>query len=216
MTKRPREPALQRPGSHVRIAPLRKAAGMTQQELADAVGAHLITISRLERGEIKLTEEWMRKLAGPLGLADPSHLMGPDEIIAKVNIEHFVDGKGQVIEADESDFWFFSGPALYEPDKRWIKIEGEALFPWYRPRDNVAVRLSVEPVSVHIGRLGLAKTAEGEEYLGLLTGSSNVGTFEIHFPSAAPVRGKIVTEFSPVVLAVFSSAYVGKDVYARN
>lgn len=189
---------------------------MTQQQLAEAVGVHLITISRLERGEIKLTEEWMHKLAEPLGLADPSHLMGPDEIHAEVNIDEALDGSGRLVASAEPRSRFFSGESLYHPDLRWIDIEGEALFPWYRPKDHVAVRLSLEPVSLHVGRLGVAKTAEGDEYLGLLMGSSSVGTFEIHFPGAPPVRSKIVTEFSPVVVAVFSSAYVGKDVYARD
>jgi len=189
---------------------------MTQQQLAEAVGVHLITISRLERGEIKLTEEWMRKLAEPLGLSDPSHLMGPDEIHAQVNMDEAVDERGRVRSKQKPATWFFSGETLYHPDLRWIDVEGEALFPWYRPKDHIGVRLSLEPVSSHVGRLGLAKTADGDEYLGLLMGSSNVGTFEIHFPGAPPVRSKIITEFSPVVVAVFSSAYIGKDIHARN
>ena len=51
-----------------RIAEVRNARGMTQQELADQVGAHWITISKLERGIIKLTTEWLEKLATPLGV----------------------------------------------------------------------------------------------------------------------------------------------------
>src|SRR5262245_16959134 len=51
-----------------RIAEIRNARGMTQQELADQVGAHWITISKLERGIIKLTTEWMEKLAKPLSV----------------------------------------------------------------------------------------------------------------------------------------------------
>ena len=51
-----------------RIAKVRNARGMTQQELADQVGAHWITISKLERGIIKLTTEWMEKLARPLSV----------------------------------------------------------------------------------------------------------------------------------------------------
>ena len=47
---------------------VRNARGMTQQKLADQVGAHWITISKLERGIIKLTTEWMEKLAAPLGV----------------------------------------------------------------------------------------------------------------------------------------------------
>jgi transcriptional regulator with XRE-family HTH domain len=52
-----------------RIAEERKARGMTQQQLADAVGAHWITISKLERGRIKLTTDWLEKLAKPLGVS---------------------------------------------------------------------------------------------------------------------------------------------------
>jgi transcriptional regulator with XRE-family HTH domain len=51
-----------------RIAAERKTRGMTQQQLADAVGAHWITISKLERGRIKLTTDWLEKLAKPLGV----------------------------------------------------------------------------------------------------------------------------------------------------
>jgi DNA-binding XRE family transcriptional regulator len=49
-----------------RIAEVRNAQRMTQQELADAVGAHWITISKLERGRMKLTTDWLEKLAVPL------------------------------------------------------------------------------------------------------------------------------------------------------
>jgi len=51
-----------------RIAERRKSLGITQQQLADAVGAHWITISKLERGKIKLTTEWLDKLANPLSV----------------------------------------------------------------------------------------------------------------------------------------------------
>jgi DNA-binding XRE family transcriptional regulator len=51
-----------------RIAEVRHTRQMTQQELADAVGAHWITISKLERGRMKLTTDWLDKLAEPLGV----------------------------------------------------------------------------------------------------------------------------------------------------
>jgi transcriptional regulator with XRE-family HTH domain len=52
-----------------RIASLRKARGLTQQELADAVGAHWITISKLERGRASLSSDWRDKLARALGVS---------------------------------------------------------------------------------------------------------------------------------------------------
>ena len=47
-----------------RIAEERKARGMTQQQLADAVGAHWITISKLERGRIQTDHRLARKAGG--------------------------------------------------------------------------------------------------------------------------------------------------------
>jgi transcriptional regulator with XRE-family HTH domain len=60
-----------------RIAAERIARGMTQQELADAVGAHWITISKLERGRIKLTTDWLERLAKPLDVYPHALLQGP-------------------------------------------------------------------------------------------------------------------------------------------
>ena len=47
----------------------RLAAGMTQEELAEEVGTSSQEISRLERGDRKLTAEWLTRLGPPLGIA---------------------------------------------------------------------------------------------------------------------------------------------------
>lgn len=51
-----------------RLKEFRQAAGLTQEALARRVGAHWITISKLERGQMKLTTEWMERLAPHLGI----------------------------------------------------------------------------------------------------------------------------------------------------
>ena len=45
------------------IAALRKRRRLTQQQVAEAVGAHWITISKLERGQLKLSLDWAQRLA---------------------------------------------------------------------------------------------------------------------------------------------------------
>lgn len=61
-----------------RIARLRDAAGMVQSELARRLGVDVSTISRYERGEIKIPDE--RKLQmGTLFGVSVSHLMGWDD-----------------------------------------------------------------------------------------------------------------------------------------
>jgi transcriptional regulator with XRE-family HTH domain len=49
-----------------RIREVREAAGLTQEELAERVGTHANTISRLEIGKIQLTQVWMMALAEAL------------------------------------------------------------------------------------------------------------------------------------------------------
>lgn len=49
-----------------RIGELRRAANLSQQQLADLLGIHSITVSKLERGKMKLTLDWMVKIAAAL------------------------------------------------------------------------------------------------------------------------------------------------------
>jgi len=46
-----------------RIKEIRKDRGLSHEYLADAVHTTKATISKLEKGDIQLTMEWMRKLA---------------------------------------------------------------------------------------------------------------------------------------------------------
>lgn len=50
-----------------RIRELRLAAGWSQQALADKVGVTKMTISDLERGEMQLTQHYMRRIAEAFG-----------------------------------------------------------------------------------------------------------------------------------------------------
>ena len=51
-----------------RILQQRLAAGMTQQQLADASGVDQADISRIERGQANPTAETLEALAAPLGV----------------------------------------------------------------------------------------------------------------------------------------------------
>jgi transcriptional regulator with XRE-family HTH domain len=52
-----------------RIRELRKARGMTQRDVADAVGSKENTIGRFETGERPIDMPWMQKIARALGVA---------------------------------------------------------------------------------------------------------------------------------------------------
>lgn len=62
-----------------RIAELRKAAGLSQSELAAAIGTTLNNLGKLERGARRLNQDWIEKIAKALSIA-PHELLLTDTI----------------------------------------------------------------------------------------------------------------------------------------
>lgn len=58
------------------IAEIRKAAGMSQTELAEAIGTTLNNLGKLERGDRRLNQDWINKIAKATGVA-PHEVIGP-------------------------------------------------------------------------------------------------------------------------------------------
>ena len=61
------------------LAHFRKSRGLTQEELAEAVGTTQAQIMRLETGKRKLTVEWANRLAVPLFCTTQELLFGPQQ-----------------------------------------------------------------------------------------------------------------------------------------
>ncbi len=67
-----------------RLVSLRKAKGMSQQQMADAIGLHVTQIKRYESGATQPSLEALKKIAVALGVSSDSLLFeenerGPDE-----------------------------------------------------------------------------------------------------------------------------------------
>lgn len=60
-----------------RILEWRTKRGMSQTALADAAKTTAPQINKLENGERKLTQDWLERLAGPLGVL-PAELLPED------------------------------------------------------------------------------------------------------------------------------------------
>jgi transcriptional regulator with XRE-family HTH domain len=67
-----------------RLKDLRLALDLTQEALADRVGTSPQQIARLERGERKLTHDWMQRLAPALGVDVPALISTGDVVLPKV------------------------------------------------------------------------------------------------------------------------------------
>lgn len=60
-----------------RIREIRESKGLTEAALADLVGTSQATIHRLETGERKLTEDWMRAIAKALEVTPADLISAP-------------------------------------------------------------------------------------------------------------------------------------------
>lgn len=118
-----------------RIRELRKARGLTMEALARQANTTASQINKLEKGERRLTDEWMHRLAealdcnaaslmverrGPTGALGPIDRSGPSLTIAEIdvragagggglaNAEVAPDGAGGTVATDElKGYWTF-------------------------------------------------------------------------------------------------------------
>jgi len=96
-----------------KIKELRQAAGLSQAALGAAIGADAMLISRLERGERRLSAETAIKLAAALSVP-VGQLMGDAGIVASVKVTQSQDKLP-------------AGATLYTPGGRDLPIRGLAM-----------------------------------------------------------------------------------------
>jgi DNA-binding XRE family transcriptional regulator len=173
-----------------RIAEARNARGMTQQELADQVGAHWITISKLERGIIKLTTEWMEKLARPLSVHPWELLANPLRIdLAETESSPFVG----LAEVSERLFGEFGG--------RRITVQDDAYEPVLHLGDEVYLRPLREVAAKDLqsleGRLCLFEGGKVTRF-GFLYAGKRSGTFDVFWLGQRVIQSAKTSEISLV------------------
>ena len=100
-----------------RIKELRRARGLTLQRLAEKAGTTNQQISRLERGERRLTTDWMERLASALGCSPVSLIgafeeVGPSQYMAKgfASDDSETGPSYRTEEGSASTFPFAAGP----------------------------------------------------------------------------------------------------------
>jgi DNA-binding XRE family transcriptional regulator len=182
-----------------RIAEVRNARGMTQQELADQVGAHWITISKLERGIIKLTTEWMEKLARPLNV-HPWELLADSLRIDPAETE-LRPGLGFAEE---------SGRLFGEFGGRRITVQDDAYEPILHLGDQVYLKPLREVAAKDLqsleGRLCLFEGAKVTRF-GFLYAGKRLGTFDVFWLGQRTIQSAKTSEISLVSSIRFKEPY---------
>lgn len=142
-----------------RIKELREAAGLSQEALGFQIGSDKATISRLESGSRKLTQERMIAIAQALGCA-PGDLIAARGLglparnapqLQPINPE--TDTSSGIAEIDVRAGMGLDGEALaeYRPDRNSEATLGDAVLgEWQMPNDYLRVELRATPDDLRI------------------------------------------------------------------
>lgn len=198
-----------------RIAELRKLKGMTQQALAEAVGSHWITISKLERGKLPLSFEWAEKLGKALGVGEfavfkqnpSSHPIFVDGLISEGGkASYFSDGEGKEgFETYHVDLDLNRRGGTY-----WFVIDNDGFFPFFQTNDLIQVEwVSPKDPSLFLNRLCLVDIKyniedKGELRLGFVVNSSKRNLYNLNILSGAPIKNLELSGIGVVTMALFN------------
>lgn len=151
-----------------RISLVRKSKGVTQQELADRLGVHFVTVSKLERGVMQLTAKWIMRLADALDV-QPGEIWSPPASLDLVDI-------GGRIEQGFSVDWFkaLEQHQILTEDaddeaSAWLLVGDNSLAPFFFEGDLLRfTSFTKEEAMPHmIGRLCFLTLADRRQMLAI-------------------------------------------------
>ncbi|MDB5415081.1 MAG: family transcriptional regulator [Rubritepida sp.] len=142
---------------HNRIKALRKASGMSQQDLADRISVDKSTIWRYESGTMELFPKAFVEMAKYLGLSAPEQLLS--SFPEPVRLFGNVGAGAEVIPLDEETIWLDGPPGLIDPIA--AEVIGKSMLPVYRPNDILFFNRRTRVDDDVIGEDCMVKVADG-------------------------------------------------------
>lgn len=190
-----------------RIADVRKRAGLSQQDLAERVGSHWITISKLERGKMQLTAAWLERLSEALG-ADIMDFLPAGPAIPRrvVIVRGKINPDGSIISRDDGWDDSIAVPADGADDalSYWLTCEGDAFFPFCSSGDAIRfVSVDKDHADYGLGRICHVATEDGRQLVGILAEDPK-GGFSITLPGQRPTREIAISTIGIAVEAKFA------------
>ncbi len=125
-----------------RIREWRQKRGFSLQQLAEGCGTTRAQVDKLERGERRLTVDWMIRLAKPLDCLPADLLPGQQNSPAIAEQGRLVPVRSAARGGAEQEMFLEDGPIDYRPcpsfmahvrDAYAIYVVGESMTPMYRP-----------------------------------------------------------------------------------
>ncbi|MGM5020213.1 helix-turn-helix domain-containing protein [Tardiphaga sp. 367_B4_N1_1] len=177
------------------IASIRKRLRMTQQQLADALGVHWITVSKIERGKMRLTTEWMTKIAKVLGVGPAALLTG--KALTEVPLTKEISF-GRTLSEYNGDHAVYPIEAgdLDRENSEWARLSGDKWAPFYCHND--LLKLTEIPEAQYgwlTNRIATVRLAEdGREILAILDEYIGNSTFSVRHPDGTSMRRAVVSQ----------------------
>ncbi|MCA1398660.1 helix-turn-helix transcriptional regulator [Bradyrhizobium sp. BRP56] len=194
------------------IAKYRKLRKLSQQELAEKVGAHAITISNLERGHTALTEDWLSRLSEALQVEEGALLVmeRPQRVFVAGELSR--DGVLAWPEEDGKALAIADRPTPIGADVPiWVVVKDDSLYPAFQALDVVRVvpLLENDPKEVQwaVGRLCVVMFDDNQTSVGYLQRGYS-GEFSVA-PVAGPARKGI--GLKPKIIMVIDKAIYQPD-----
>lgn len=166
----------------------RQRAGLTHQQIADAVGTSNQMIGLLERGQRKLTVEWMELIAPVLGVT-PADLMLASRSVPVVG---YVGAGAEIYSIDDHAkgngmFETSAPPQGATPSMVALVVRGDSMAPAYEDGDVIYYDQQVTGDFDHlIGKRVVARLADGRTFIKKLRKNSE-GQFWLHSHNAEPI-----------------------------
>lgn len=148
-----------------RIAEVRRARKLTQQAVADLLGIHWITVSKLERGRMKLTVEWAQRLASVLNVP-VFDLYARTDQATNVFPVGVIGSKGDLILRNNCEPGTLPDEVLITlgtaqtANNAWVMVSNDEMRPFLHPGDLIHVNFLPKDArpSEYLDRLVLAFT----------------------------------------------------------
>lgn len=194
-----------------RIAEVRKRVGLTQSQLAEKVGVHWITISKLERGQIQFSEEWRDRLGVALNV-DPDLFLPSNRRLTTIEVQGEIL-PGGVVEHFKDDgqgthtFTLWNG-AFHALNKVWLYANGDALAPLFHDEDLLcfARNDSIDPVRL-INRfsmiLGVDEQGEERQVFGYPHLTARSDYYTVLVPNGPPIINIRINFIFPLVTVFY-------------
>ncbi|SEG61240.1 helix-turn-helix domain-containing protein [Bosea lathyri] len=197
-----------------RVGEVRKRAKLSQQDLAEKVGAHWITISKLERGKMQLTGDWLRRLADALGTSMADLLPKQESLRREVVVEGEImsDGTVSVLDGDMRDAVLLPADGHDDPHSYWLMCEGDALYPFFAEHDMIRfVWVGPDDYALGVGRMCHLQTMEGESLVGFL-GDLTAKGLTLSTPTGRPRKGLRAKQLGIAVEAKWAVPSLTTDI----